>query len=144
VTAEDAVIARLLALSAVTALVSTRVYLDKLPQSPTYPCIRVTLVSEQGSGHLRGADALKPALVQVDAFAREVSGVDPYAMVNAVAAAVHGDDAGSGLSGWAGDVGGSPASHVQGCQRIDRRRSYDPDELRVITMSQDYQVHFVA
>lgn len=143
-TAEEAVRTRLLAVAAVTALVSTRIYMDKLPQSPTYPCARVTLISETGAAHLRGADAVKPARVQVDAYAREVSGVDPYALANAVAAAIHGDDDGSALSGWAGDIGGSPASHVQGCQRLERRRYYDPDELRVITVSQDYQVWFQA
>lgn len=142
-TVEDAVVARLLSLVAVTTLVSTRVYLEKLPQSPTYPCVRVTLVSEVGEGHLRGADALKPATVQVDCYARELSGVDPYALVTAVAAAVHGDDAGSGLSGWSGEIG-SPAARVRGCQRVDRRRYYDPEELRVVTMSQDYRVWFQA
>lgn len=148
-TVEDAVVARLMSLAAVTALVSAtdaahaRIYLDKLPQSPTYPCVRVTLVSEVGEGHLRGADALKPATVQVDCYARELSGVDPYALVTAVAAAVHGDDAGSGLSGWSGEIG-SPAARVRGCQRVDRRRYYDPEELRVVTMSQDYRVWFQA
>lgn len=122
-TVEEAVVARLLSLGAVTALVSTRVYLDKLPQSPTYPCLRVTLISEQGRTHLRGADALKPARVQVDAYARENSGVDPYALVATVAAAVHGDDDGTRLEGWAGEIG-SPASRVHGCHRVDRRRSY--------------------
>lgn len=139
-TVETIVIDRLLAISALTALVSTRVYLDKLPQQPTYPCVRVTLISEQEDYHLRGG-GMKTARVQVDAFAKEVSGVDPYALAAAVADAVHGDDAGSGLSGWS-DAIGSPASHVQGCFRIDRRRQYDPDELRVLTMSQDYQIAY--
>lgn len=142
-TVEEAVRLRLLMISALTTLVSTRVYLDKLPQTPTYPCVRVTLVAETSAGHLRGADALTSALVQVDAFAREVSGVDPYALATAVSDAVHGDDAGSGLSGWTGQVG-SPSPTVQGCQRVTRRRSYDPDELRVLMMSQDYRVWIQA
>lgn len=142
-TVEEMVRLRLLDLTPLTALVSTRIYLDKLPQSPTYPCVRVSLVVETTNGHLRGADALKPALVQVDAFAREVSGVDPYALAVAVADAIHGDDAGSGLSGWSGQLG-SPSPTVQGCQRETRKRSYDPDELRVLMMSQDYRVWFQA
>jgi len=141
-TVEEGVLARVLALSAVTALVSTRVYLDKLPQSPTYPCVRVTLISEPEDYQMRGGSGLGTALIQVDAYAREVSGVNPYALAASVAAAVHGDDAGSGLSGWKGDAGGSPAVTVQGCFRVDRRRYYDPDELRVVTMSQDYQVTY--
>ncbi len=148
-TVEDAVVARLLSLAAVTALVSAtdaahaRVYLDKLPQSPLYPCVRVTLVSEPEDYHLRGGSAMKRARVQVDAFAKEVSGVNPYALADAVATAIHGDEAGSALSGWIGEIG-SPALEVLGCFRVDRRRMYDPDELRVLTMSQDYQVTYRA
>ena len=141
-TVEDAVVARLAGLTAVSTLVSTRVYRDKLPQEPTYPCVRVTLIDEQLDYHLRGG-GLKTARIQVDAFARERSGVDPYALAAAVAAAVHGDDAGSALSGWVGEVG-SPAFTVFACLRVDRRRQYDPDELRVVTMSQDYQVTYRA
>lgn len=142
-TVEDAVVARLLTLSAVTALVSTRVYLDKLPQSPTYPCVRVQQIDEQQAPHLRGALSLRTARIQVDAFAQERSGVSPYAMAQAVADAVHGGDDGTGLSGWAGEIG-SPAFTIHASARVDRRRSYDPDELRVVTVSQDYQVSYRA
>lgn len=140
-TVEEAVRARLLTLTALTALVSTRIYLDKLPQSPTYPCVRVSLVDELSDYHLRGGEGVRRARVQVDAFAREVSGVDPYALAVTVADVIHGEDDGTGLSGWAGGIG-SPAFQVFGIFRIDRRRSYDPEELRVLTMSQDYQVAF--
>lgn len=142
-TVEEAVVARLLALSAVTALVSTRVYLDRLPQSPTYPCVRVQLIDEQQDPHMRGAMAMRVARVQVDTFAQERSGVNPYALAQTVASAVHGDDAGSGLSGWTGEIG-SPAITIHASARLDRRRSYDPDELRVVTVSQDYQVSYRA
>jgi hypothetical protein len=143
VTVEDAVVDRLLSLSAVTALVSSRVYLDKLPQSPTYPCVRVQQISEPEDYHLRGGSTMKRARIQVDAFAREVSGVNAYALADTVASAIHGDEAGSGLSGWKGTIG-SPAVDVLGAFRVDRRRLYDPDELRVLTMSQDYQVTYRA
>lgn len=144
-TVEEAVRARLLTMTPLTTLVNTRIYLDKLPQSPTYPCVRVTLISEQSTYHLRGGDALKPSRVQVDAYAREVSGVDPYALAARVAEAIHGDEAGSGLSGWT-DAGlsGSPEPQIQGVFRMDRTRSYDPQELRVVTISQDYQVQYRA
>lgn len=138
-TPEEIVLTRLNNIAAVTALVSTRVYLDKLPQSPTYPCVRVTLISEVGTAHLRGENKLTSARVQVDAYAREVSGVDPYALALAVANAVQGDGAGSGLGGFTGDIG-SPAARVQAIYQIERRRSYDPDELRVLCISQDYSV----
>lgn len=141
-TIEDVVVARLLAIAAVTALVDTRVYLDRLPQAPTYPCVRVQLIDEQEDYHLRGG-GLKKVRIQVDAFAREQSGINPYAMASAVADSVHGDDDGSGLSGWSEAIG-SPALYVQACLRVDRRRYYDPAELRVLTMSQDYQVTYRA
>ncbi len=141
-TVEDAIVTRLLAVSPVTALVGARVYLEKLPQTPTYPCVRVQLIDEQESYHLRGG-GLKTARIQVDAFAKEQSGVSPYALAAAVADAIQGDDDGSGLSGWTGTVG-SPGLSVQVCRRLDRRQLYDPEELRVITMSQDYQVIYQA
>jgi hypothetical protein len=99
----------------------------------------VTLVSEVGTAHLRGENQVTTSRVQVDAFAREVSGVDPYALALAVAQAIQGDGAGSGLGGWSGEIG-SPASRAQGIFQIERRRFYDPDELRVLTISQDYSV----
>lgn len=142
-TVEDAVIARLASLVAVTALVSTRIYLDKLPQEPTYPCVRVQLIDEQEEYHLRGGSATKRARIQIDAFAKEQSGVSPYALAATVADAIHGDDAGSAMSGWVGLIA-SPALEILAALRVDRRRSYDPDELRVVTMSQDYQVTYRA
>ncbi|HEX8030275.1 MAG TPA: DUF3168 domain-containing protein [Vicinamibacterales bacterium] len=141
-TIEQIVVERLLSIVAVTSLVSTRVYLDKLPQSPVYPCVRVTLIDELEDYHLRGG-GLKTVRIQVDGFAKELSGIDPYAMAAAVSDAIHGDDAGSGLSGWIGEFG-SPALQVQACLRVDRRRYYDPEELRVLTMSQDYRVTYRA
>jgi hypothetical protein len=140
-TIEQVIWSRLGSLVAVVALVSTRIYLDKLPQAPTYPCVRVTLVSDQLMYHLRGGGVARRAMIQVDAYAREVSGVDPYALVATVSAAIHGDDAGSGISAWSGEV--SPF-RIQGAFRVDRRRHYDPGELRVLTMSQDYQVAYRA
>ena len=140
-TVEEAIRARLLTLTALTALVSTRVYLDKLPQSPTYPCVRVTLVDELSEYHLRGGEGYRRARVQVDVYARELSGVDPYALAATVADTINGPDDGTGLSGWAGRVG-SPGLEICGVFRVDRRRFYDPEELKVLTMSQDYQVAF--
>ncbi len=136
-TAEALIVSRLKSLSALTAIVSTRIYLDKLPQSPVYPCVRVTLISEVGEAHLRGEDALSTSRVQVDAYAKELSGIDPYALAMTVADAIQGDGAGSGLGGFTGTI---DTSSVQGIFSIDRRRYYDPEELRVLTISQDYFV----
>lgn len=146
-TVEQAIRLRVSALPAVVAIASTRVYLDKLPQTPTYPAIRVQLVDEPGGVHLRGPDGLLRARVQVDHFVDEAaSGSDPYADVEALEAATRGDGKGTaatGLSGWKGQVG-SPPFVVRGCFRTNRLRRYDPDELRVLTMSVDYIVWFLG
>jgi hypothetical protein len=142
-TVEDVVIARLLALSTVTALVSTRVHLDKLPQTPTYPCIRVQNISDTTGAHLRGSDGIGKARIQVDAFAKELSGVNPKALADTVAAAVRGPGDGSALFGWQGGIG-SPAFTVLSCLLEEKHESYDPEELRVVTVSQDFMVTYRA
>lgn len=140
-TPEEAVAARLEAIGAVTSLVSTRIYMLKLPQGPTLPAIRVQLIDDIKPYHLRGGTRCSRARIQVDAYADEASGGDPYASASEVAEAIHGDDTGSGLSGWTGSIG-SPAFEVLGIFRLDRDASYDPDHLRLVRMRQDYAVHF--
>lgn len=139
---EQAVLERILTISAVTALVSTRVYLAKMPQKPTLPAVLVQLVHEPTQYHLRGG-LRDRARVQVDAYAYEASGVDAYGQALALADAIHGDDAGSGLSGWAGEIG-SPAMTIHAIERIQRVPEYEPDELRLHRQRQDYWVFFRA
>lgn len=145
-TVEEAIIARILTLSPVTALTSTRWWLLKLPQSPVYPAGRVQLIDDPEGYHLRGPDGTTRARVQVDMYVDEHKalslGRNPYDLLAEIADAVDGDGKGpdaTGLSGWHGDIG-SPAFHIQGCFRIDRGVRYDPEELQVLTMSQDYYV----
>lgn len=140
-TPEEAVQTRLRSLAAITALVSTRVYVDKAPQDPTFPFIRITLVDDTSDYHLRGESGLKRAHVQVESYAKEVSGVDPYALAAAVADAVHGAGDGTALSGWKGEIG-SPVFAVARCARVERTRNYDPDERRVVRICQDYQIDY--
>lgn len=139
-TPEEAVATRLLDIAAVTAIVSTRVYVEKLPQKPTSPVVLVQLVHEPTDYHLRGG-LRDRARVQVDAYVAEAAGEDAYAKVMALADAIHGDDAGSGLSGWRGEIG-SPALTVTGILRIDRMRGYESAELRLWRQRQDYWVYF--
>jgi hypothetical protein len=61
--------------------------------------------------------------------------------VLALADAIHGDDAGSGLSGWLGDIG-TPPFRVTAILRIERMRGYEPEELRLLRQRQDYRVHY--
>lgn len=139
-TAEEAVASRLASLSAVTALVGTRVYVGRLPQNPTYPCVLVTLIATTDGHHLRGNDGLPAVDIQVDAFARETNGVSPRPMAIAVGQAINGDGAGSGLDGFKGEVAGSPPARIAGIFRTDGHDFYNPEELRVWCCSQDYRV----
>jgi hypothetical protein len=148
VSIEEALRDRLLGLAGVTALVSARVYLLKLPQSPTYPAVRIQPVGEFEEYHLRGRERILRSRVQVDAFTNEGSVSDPYGTAAALADAIAGDgngDVATGLSGFVGDLGGSPpALHIAMCQRLERRVLYDPEELRVVRMVQDFDVHWWA
>lgn len=139
-TPEEAVAARILTLSDVTTIVGDRVYLDKAPQGERRPTVVVQLVHADSDHHLRGS-APMPARVQVDARVAEADGVDAMASVLALAEAIDGDGAGSGLDGWIGTIG-SPPFAVTGILRIERRREYEPAEYRLLRMRQDYWVHF--
>lgn len=142
-TPEQAVVERLLDLPAVVALVSSRIYQLRLPQNAALPAIRVQLVSEPTDYHLRGGSGMYRSRVQVDAFAQESSGMDPYGEATDLANAIHGDDAGAGLSGWHGEAGGSPPElRIHTVQRVDRQVGYDAEELREVRCRQDYMVHW--
>jgi hypothetical protein len=147
VTPEEAVVARLESLTPVTALVGDRIYLHMLPEGAAYPAVRVQLVAEDSEYHIRGQVAMKSARVQVDHYTHETSGVDAYAALATLAAAIDGDGNGTaatGLSGWKGSIG-SPAFDVSGCFRVMRMGPrYDEDELQVLTMTQDYRLFFKA
>jgi hypothetical protein len=140
-TPEVAIAERLLEIGALTALISTRVYQLRLPQSTALPAVRVQVVGETEDAHLRGTGALSRTRVQVDAYAYEASGGDPYAEATAVAEAIHGDGSGTGLAGWVGESGGSPAElAVLSIVRVDRFVDYEAAELRLVRVRQDYHV----
>jgi hypothetical protein len=132
-TVEQAVADHLAADSGVSALVAGRIYLLRLPQDPTYPAIRVQLISEPESSHLRGRLGQRPARVQVDAFDEESSGGDPYAGVDAITAAM--DTALLGRAPITID-----GLELRVTRKDDRQSLYDPDELRVVRMMNEYLV----
>lgn len=143
-TVEQVICDRLLDISALAARVATRVYLEKLPQRPTYPAVVVQLIDDSSRYHLRGEVDGARARVQVDSYAAETAGVNAYESATDVAALVHGDGRGvssTGLSGWKG-ARGNPAFEVLACLRVDRRKRYESDELRTICISQDYMVTY--
>lgn len=135
-TVEEAICERLLADGTVLSLVSSRVYQLRLPQNPTLPAVRVQLIDVGDFYHLRGGDVMAVSRVQVDAYAMETSGGDPYATAASVADAVH-----AALNGQQFLVADSPASlQITGVFRVDRRPMYEPDELREVRLMQEYQV----
>jgi len=125
--------------AAVTAIVSTRIWEITLPENPVVPAIRVQIISEPLTYHLRGPNGLRRSRVQVDAYVSEraVSSVDdPGANANALADAID-----TCLSGATFSAGGSPAEiEVTGVFRQDRRVLREPDELRYLRVMQDYIV----
>lgn len=142
-TPEQAVRERILDISSVSSLVSGRVRLLRLQQHETLPAVRVQLISEPTSYHARGGSGMYRSRIQVDSYAKESSGADPYAAVTELSDAIHGDDAGGGLSGWTGVAGGSPGElTIHAIMRVDRDVSYESEELRQVRCRQDYMVHW--
>lgn len=141
---ESAICERLLSLSAVTALVGTRVRQSILRQSEILPAVRVQQIGETTSYHGRGGSGQYQSRIQVDVYAHASSGVDPYAQAMTVAEAIQGDDAGSGLSAWQGTAGGSPPLlQIDAVFRRDRRDpGFESEELRQVRCQQDYMVHW--
>jgi hypothetical protein len=139
-TVEDAIIARLESLPAVTALVGSRIYVGKLPQRAVFPAIRVQAISTIQSTHLRGAGATQRSRVQVDAIAWEGSSPDPVTVARSIDQAAHGLGDGSALCGWTGSVG-SPAFTVVAVFPFGTHEAYDAEnDLRQYRVIRDYYV----
>lgn len=134
-TAAEAIRSRLLALSAVTDLVGSKVYVHVLPQSFTAPAIRVQRIDQLEDPHLRGTAMPVRARVQVDSVAKTLA--EAYALD----AAVHGPGDGTGLAGWTGEVG-SPAVSVAAVLPIDVRDGFDAEDLKQYRVMRDYAVTF--
>lgn len=124
--------AHLAADASVAAIVGVRVYQLKLPQNATLPAVRVQLIDAIETYHLRGGSLTERSRVQVDAFAKEASGLDPYATVEPLADAIH-----AALSGIVFD---GDDIRITGSLRVSRQPLYEPDELRDVRMTQDYIV----
>lgn len=130
---EQAIAERLLADATVAGLVATDVYQLKLPQEPDLPAVRIQLISVVDRFHLRGGSLVEQSRVQIDAVAEEGSVTDPYAQASAVADAVH-----ASLNGQV--FVADPTLRITGAFRDSRIAMYDPDQLRQVSISQDYIV----
>lgn len=145
-TGVEVAIARLKQISALTALVGTRIYNAVAPQKCSSPFVVVRLASDQRDAHLRGLVGLGRTRVQVDYYVDEASGVDAKGQANAGADVIFGDGNGpaaTGLCGWVGDVGGSPpGAHVSAVFHAGRVEDEEFDERRRWRVRQDFMVHW--
>lgn len=135
-TVEEAVRDRLADDAAIAAVVSARVYQLILPESPTYPAIRVQLIAEPGMSHLRGADALTRARVQTDAYVDATTGDDPYATAATLNAAIQAALVDDGPF----SAGTPPARRVTGVLPFPRQVLYEAEERRLVRVMQDFIV----
>lgn len=129
---EEAVIAKLKATSAITALVSTRVWQLMLPQGPTLPAIKVQLVDKDPSHHLRGTSKTFQTRVQVDTYAA-IGTVDAYKKANDIADAVE-----AVLDGKAPFTSGD--LKVTGGFLMTRTPAYEAEEIKAVRVRQDFAV----
>lgn len=145
-TGVEVVIDRLKQISGLTALVGSRVYNAVAPQRATAPFVVVRNISDMRDPHMRGLIDLGRTRVQVDAYVDEVSGTGAKAQVNTIADLIFGDGNGtsaSGLCGWIGDVGGSPATaRVSAVFHAGRVEDEEFDERRRWRVRQDFMVHW--
>jgi hypothetical protein len=142
---EEAVVARLLTIPAVTAIVGTRVWLVILPQSPVTPCVRVQQVSQIDDGqNLRGGGGSRGwARVQVDAVTDVDDPGNAYDVARQLTEAIHGDGRGTaatGLLGWRGTSDGLAITGI--FSLLDGVAEFEPEELQQLRIRRDYQVCF--
>jgi hypothetical protein len=128
------VIARLEAVTAVTDLVSTRIYQGVFPQHLTCPAIRVQHIGEVRRQHLRGDAGVIVSRVQVDSVA---DSSNPITDAQAVDAAIVGDASGSALLGFKGDSGGV---FIHNVEPGGERELFDGEELRQYRVIRDLLV----
>lgn len=130
---EEAIATKLIATGGVAALVGTRVWVLKLPQNPVMPAVRVQLISEPREYHLRGDQHARRARVQIDDYAKEATGGNPYAIAMTLADAIE-----------TAVVTGPPYTQgtvkVLGCYRDNRVPVYEAEELRLVRVMQDFIV----
>lgn len=143
-TADEAVVARIEEISAVTALVDDRVFALKAPQDEKRPLIVVQKASDVRQSHFRGGSLRGRARVQVDVHVSETSGGDPKLMAEAIVAAVNGNYSGDALAGWRGTLGSPPLTieEIRFSQEIGPL--YEAEELRSVRIIQEYDVFYMT
>lgn len=145
---EQALLARLLAITALSPLVQSRIYALILPQNEKRAAVRYHVQGALRDQHLRGPGGFVMTPVQIDSYV-PLSTVDALWACRAIADAVRGDglgDTASGLWGWVGGVVGSPpAIEVANVELLnDGDPTYESDEILRVRVRQLYRVHWRA
>jgi hypothetical protein len=126
-------IARLKAVAGVSALVSTRIYGGRVPQSAIYPLIRIQRIGSDHAQDTSGASGLCQALMQIDCFGKLVA--DAKSVAEQVRLA---------LQGWRGTQG---STNFRSILLTDQRDLDEHDqqggELGFYGVSMDFTVSFV-
>lgn len=138
---------RILAISAVTALIGSRCYSVIFPQKPTWPSARVQDINEIEDLHLRGSVGVIEGLVQVEVISGQRTAVSALSEAKQVMALIHGATQGfaagiaTGLLGWSGSIG-SPAVTVDVVRPAGYREFYEDISAtdRVWRVQRDYRV----
>lgn len=125
---DGAVYSQLAATSAVTDLVSTRIYRAQLPQAPTYPAISYFLVSADRIYEHDGAAGMNESRVQIDCWAETAEGA--RALGEAVRAA---------LEAVTGTWGSDTIQH----SFLDNEQHVYDDEIGLHHRSLDFLVGFL-
>lgn len=131
-TAADAVVERLLATSAVTALVASRIWRIKLPQRATYPAIRVQLISNPEGKHLRGPHGATRSRVQVDVYEAEASAGNPLVRVTNISEAVN--------DALVFEPFSTSELRVIMAERLDTDERHEAEEQNLVRMFNDFYV----
>lgn len=119
---EDAIRAVLLADPDVAALVSTRVWPIKLPQSATLPAVVYQRISTT-----RDQPALETPIGATRSRVQLSSWASTYGAARQLAEAVHG-----ALNGWSGTAGGQVVKLVRLATWLDDYEAGPPERYRVI------------
>lgn len=120
----------LLTKAAVTDEIGTRLYPNRLPKNPTFPCAIYNTITQSPQHHFGGAAPLTYATIQIDIFAQT--------QIAAHDAANGFRDAADGYRGAAG------SDYLQTChldiQRDDHDEPTDASDAPIYRVSQDWRV----
>ena len=146
---EQGILARLLAIAALTPLVHARIYALKLPQNERRAAVRYHVQGAPVEQQLRGPGAFTMTPVQVDSYVPS-STTDALWVCRAIAAAVKGDGLGnvaSGFWGWIGTAGSTSPGGIDVANvelLFDGDPMYEADEIERVRVRQLYRVHWRA